>query len=114
MNITNRIRRPDLIVCPDLPVEVEDPAMPRFLAEIQIHNQSEPEADTWCRSYFQLIPQLQSALLIKIYPRRVDGFSGLSQFCIGVKSFENPDSEKVIVETAVSFGSKELLKRNAR
>ena len=103
MVLANEIRRPDLTVCPILPLEVEDPAMPRFLVEII--NRSEPEADAWCRGYFPLIPQLQTALLIKVYSRRVSGYFGALAV---LYRRESPDSEKVIVEDAVSFGTEEL------
>jgi hypothetical protein len=70
--------------------------MPRFLAEVFIHEFAGLQADAWCRGYFPLIPQLQTVLLIKIYPRSESGYFG---------ALKRPGSEKVTVEDAVSFGT---------
>jgi hypothetical protein len=109
--LANEIRRPDLTLCPDLPNEDENPSMPRFLAEVLTHDRSEREADAWCRSYFPSIPQLQTVLLIKVYPRRVSGYFGALAV---LYRRERPDSAKVVVEDAVSFGTGNLSARAKR
>ena len=110
MALANEVRRADLTLCPALPGKDEDPSMPRFLVEVEVHHRSGPAADAWCRGYFPLIPQLQTVLLIKVYPRSESG-------CFGALAVlyrrERPDSGSVVVEDAVSFGT-EFLSAKAR
>jgi hypothetical protein len=103
--LKNEVRRPDATLCPNLPAEVENPEMPRFLVEVEVRNRLGPEADVWCRGYFALIPQLQTVLLIKVYPRRVSGYFGALAV---LYRRESPDSENVIVDDVVSFGTEVL------
>jgi hypothetical protein len=96
------IRRPDTGLCPQFSSAGDDPVVPRLLVEVEFSNRSIPKAQTFCREYFELIPQLMVVVLFKFFGRRANGTFA----CVAIlyRRIEN----LVEVMDQVSFGSAPL------
>ncbi|KAL7678781.1 hypothetical protein Plhal304r1_c092g0172231 [Plasmopara halstedii] len=96
------IRRPDSALGPQFSSAGDDPVAPRLIVEVKISNRSVPKAQTYCRQYFELIPQLNAALLFKFFGRRVNGtFAYIAILCRRARN-------RVVVADQVSLGSAPL------
>ncbi|KAL8023504.1 hypothetical protein Plhal710r2_c006g0027981 [Plasmopara halstedii] len=96
------IRRPDSALGPQFSSAGDDPVAPRLIVEVEFSNRSVPKAQTYCRQYFELIPQLNAALLFKFFGRRVNGT--FAYIAILYRRAGN----RVVVADHVSFGSAPL------
>jgi hypothetical protein len=96
------IRRPDTGLCPQFSSAGDDPVVPRLIVEVEFSNRSIPKAQTFCREYFELIPQLMAVVLFKFFGRRANGTFA----CVAIlyRRIEN----LVEVMDQVSFGSAPL------
>ena len=97
-------------MCPSVGT-LKEYSSPRFLLELEVAHRSIPAADKWCREYFSLIPQLQTVLLIKAFPRRQSGYFGA--LAVLYKRRHVPGSSNIVVDDAVSFGT-EILSDEAK
>ncbi|KAL8001149.1 hypothetical protein Plhal703r1_c19g0085321 [Plasmopara halstedii] len=96
------IRRPDSALGPQFSSAGDDPVAPRLFVEVEFSNRSVPKAQTYCRQYFELIPQLNSVLLFKFFGRRVNGTFA----CVAI--LYRRAGNRVVVADQVSFGSAPL------
>ena len=67
-----RIRRPDTALRPHFSSIGDNPPMPRLLVEVEFKHRSVERGLNFCRQYFAMIPQLRTALFLKVFRRRVD------------------------------------------
>ncbi|EGZ22510.1 hypothetical protein PHYSODRAFT_299757 [Phytophthora sojae] len=95
------VRRPDTAMRPFVSAEGESPVSPRLIVEIEIGNKSILQAQQYCREYFDLIPLLRAALLIKFFPARNGVFA-----CVAILYRRSgDDDDEVVVADVVNFGS---------
>ncbi|GLE06055.1 hypothetical protein PINS_up015266 [Pythium insidiosum] len=96
------IRRPDTALQPILSTTGETPPAPRLNVEVEFSNRSISRAQTYTREYFDLIPQLNAALLFKFFGCRADG----TYACVAI--LYRRTGNQVVVADQVSFGSADL------
>ncbi|KAF1323661.1 hypothetical protein FI667_g10344, partial [Globisporangium splendens] len=91
-----------LVAKPKVSLNGEIPSRPRTIVLAEVANRSVQDCLDACSSYSAEIPELELAVLVKIFPRRrID----MRFACLFVMMRRDPASEVATVTDTVSFGS---------
>lgn len=96
--------RPETALRPRHSTAGDSPIQPRLIVEVEFPQRSLPAAQSHCRRFFDMLPELRAVLLVKFFRRQEDRTFA----CVAIVYLREAPGQSVVIGDAVSFGSAPL------